>query len=270
MEKIIESYVTTNVGKVRKNNEDNFYFYGHIVDRMQTDLSFSMEEKLLEPRLFGVFDGMGGHEAGEKASFMTAEIAKNTPLNSAYMLEILNGICYMANGAVCQEMRKVKQRIGTTASMLVLDEEKVCICNMGDSPIYLYRNHELTQLHEEHTERKMYERIYGHADPNKKYRLTQNIGIFEEEMLIKPYIHQIEHQLDDIYLICSDGLTDMISEDRIKNYLENFNQDTFHQLKDAAIKAGGRDNITIILIRIKSEEDQQQTFTDRIKNFFRK
>lgn len=251
-ELFLDAYVSTHVGNVRKNNEDNYLFFNKIVDDMQDQLSDHQKSDITDVCLFGVFDGMGGHEFGERASYMTADFAKNFKLDAALLEEGLKQICLQANLLVCQEMRQLRQRIGTTASMLAFYNHQVVVCNIGDTPIYRLRNGELTQLHEEHTERKMYERIYGYADPKKKYRLTQNIGVFEEEMLIQPYVNTMVIEPNDIYLICSDGLTDMVSLEDIKETLSQKDKKTkLEKLQTSALEAGGRDNITMLLVHVQ-------------------
>lgn len=250
----LKAYVSTNVGKVRTNNEDNFLFFGKIVDDMQTQLSYKDKTNLDVLSLFGVFDGMGGHAYGEKASYITADFAKNFYLDENRMEEGLSQICLQANQLVCMEMRELKQRIGSTASMMAFLENQAYVCNIGDTPIFRFRDGVLEELHEEHTERKMYEKLYGETNPKKKYRLTQNIGVFEEEMLIKPYVTSLEIQEGDQYLICSDGLTDMVEQAFIQSVLSQKDDSTkLSLLEEAALNAGGKDNITMILIIIEKK-----------------
>lgn len=252
---ILNGWASTHVGKVRTNNEDNFLFNHKIVDDTQNELAYQNKFNTENVQLFGVFDGMGGHAAGEKASLITASYANEFTFDNEMIEAGLEHICLQANQLVCDEMRELKLRIGTTASMIAFYNKAACICNVGDTPIYLCRNHQLYQLHEEHTERKMYERIYGKEIPNKKYRLTQNIGIFEEEMLIKPYLNVIDIQPDDQLLICSDGLSDMVCDDEILEILDNKKHDEkLSILQQKALDAGGRDNITMILIHVSKHK----------------
>ena len=253
----IETWVSTHVGKVRNNNEDNFLFFNLIVDDTQKELAYEMKSDTDEIRLFGVFDGMGGHEFGERASFMTADIAQSFTLDESMIEEGLNQICMQANYLVCEEMRKLRQRIGTTASMIAMYKNQAVVCNIGDTPIYLFRNNELIPIYEEHTERRMYERLYGVVDSKKKYRLTQNIGVFEEEMMIKPYVNRLDVKHEDLFLITSDGLTDMVDSDVICELLPQKN--ALEKLQEKALEAGGKDNITMILIRV-----EKKSFFERI------
>lgn len=250
MQYTLESYVMTNVGKVRHKNEDNFYFYHHINDNMENKISFFNEEVLDSPRLFGVFDGMGGEHEGEKASYIMADICRKYTLHERFLKDDLKAICHIANERVCQEMMSQKKRMGTTASMLVFSDN-VYICNIGDSPIFLFRDGKLIELYEEHTERKLYQKIKVNTS-KKKYHLTQNIGVFQDEVMIKPYIDQIDIKNNDVFLICSDGLTDMIDYKKIMQCLNNWSQDTIHHLMNLALDAGGKDNMTMILVKVKA------------------
>lgn len=245
------SYVSSHVGKVRHNNEDNFLFHDKILENNECEMKYRQKKDTSSVCLFGVFDGMGGHEYGEKASLITASTARDFSIDQDYILEGLNQICHVANHLVCIEMKALKERIGCTASMVAFYKNKAYVCNIGDSPIYLYRNHTLTSIYEEHTERRMYEKIYGKVIPGKKYRLTQNIGIFKEEMMIKPYLYEFEIQEGDCLLLCSDGLTDMVSDEQITYVLNHCSKkDQMAVLENMALEAGGKDNITIELIYI--------------------
>lgn len=250
----LESYMMTNVGNVRRKNEDNFYFFQQINETMSDDLFFYHKNQLASLCLFGVFDGMGGEHCGEKASFLMADICKKYSLHQNFLNDDLLALCHIANERVCQEIRAVKKRMGTTASMLIFDKN-VHICNVGDSPIFLFREDTLTSLYEEHTEKQFYQTIHGGQLRKKKYRLTQNIGVFSDEVTIKPYVNQMEMKDDDIFLICSDGLTDMIDEKEIRQCLSDWNENTIHELMKKALAAGGKDNITIILIKVNEEKE---------------
>lgn len=247
-------------GRVRQKNEDNFYANGLSLPQQNDGLApQSMLCSSAKARLFGVFDGMGGYAAGERASFLAVQAASElveANIETAAAPELLLDICKLANERVCEEMLNgVHDRIGTTASMLHFYRDTYTVCNVGDSPIFLLRNGELLQLHEEHTERANYERISGKpAPPNKKFRLTQNIGIFTDEMLIEPYCASDKMQDGDQFLICSDGLTDMVSAQTICEVLAGTQstQEKVDTLLHLALENGGKDNITIVLLSART------------------
>ncbi len=250
----INASVVTHKGKVRKNNEDNFYFFDHILDNTLEEVHLKVNANTKNTVVFGVFDGMGGHEHGEKASAILANMTKEREFHEEELEEQLLEICNEANLEVCDLMREYRVRIGSTASFIALHKNNAYTCNIGDTPVYLYHNGELLDMYEEHTERRMYERLYGFADAKKKYRLTQNIGVFEEEMMIKPYTQSFEIQKGDILIICSDGLTDMVDKETICSILDNHKENREIILRDKALENGGRDNITIILIEVENKK----------------
>lgn len=259
----VNASVITHKGKVRKNNEDNFCFFNHILENTLEEIHLKENADTKMPLVFGVFDGMGGHEHGEKASYILANMTKEKQFDENEFEEKLLEICDEANEEVCELMREFRVRIGSTASFVALYNNLAITCNIGDTPIYLYRDGKLIDKYEEHTEKRMYERLYGNVDPKKKYRLTQNIGVFKEEMLIKPYTESFEIQKGDIILLCSDGLTDMVDKEVICSILDNHKENREVLLRDKALENGGRDNITIIFIEIDNIKKKS------IFNYFR-
>ncbi len=255
-------------GRVRQKNEDNFYADGLSMPQQNEGLAPQTRQcTTSNAHLFGVFDGMGGYAAGERASRLAVEAVQelcDAQLQSSTAQELLLQICSLSNARVCEEMLNgVHDRIGTTASMLHFVENTYTVCNVGDSPIFLLRNGELLQLHEEHTERANYERISGKPAPaNKKFRLTQNIGIFTDEMLIEPYCAESTVQDGDQFLICSDGLTDMVSAQIICEVLSGAQstQEKVETLLNIALENGGKDNITIVLIAAQAAPQRKRTF----------
>ena len=247
----------SHVGKVRTNNEDNFCVLGGILPEQKTEnYSYSTRAPLKKPVFLGVFDGMGGYSNGERASFLTARIAakltEEVAAGSAGAL--LTDICMESNLAVCQEMREPGgSQMGTTASMLLFEKKRVTLCNIGDSPIFRFRDGLLEEIHQEHTERATYESVTGKPAPaGKKFRLTQNIGMFPDEITIEPYCTDGEIKAGDIYLICSDGITDMVPPAKILDILntQKSAETITRCLEEEALAAGGKDNATVICVRV--------------------
>ena len=143
--------------------------------------------------------------------------------------------------------------MGTTAAMLLFDKRKYTLCNVGDSPIFRFRAGRLEEIHQEHTERATYESVTGKPAPaGKKFRLTQNIGMFPEEITIEPYCAEGDLNIGDIYLICSDGITDMVPPAKMMEILlANKTTEAIAQsLEEEALAAGGKDNATVVCIRV--------------------
>lgn len=257
---LLNAVAICDVGKVREKNQDNLFFDKKLLKEhhlsMNTPVTVEGRDTMI-PQVFGVFDGMGGHLKGETASFITAlETARNV-LDQSWETSGVQGfyerICQDANQKVCMEISKVKARVGTTAAMLFFWNQEVWVCNIGDSPIYrIGQDHKLTPIFEEHTERLMRESIFGKDERRKKYPLTQHIGIFPDELEISPYIRQESIQVGDRFLICSDGLTDMVDEETIADIAcqDLSLEDKIMKLRDHALSAGGRDNITIIYVEV--------------------
>lgn len=248
----------SHVGKVRTNNEDNFCVLGGILPEQKGEnYNYSAKVSLKKPVFLGVFDGMGGYSNGERASFLTARIAAmRTEVMTDPAEKLLTDICMESNLAVCQEMREPGgSQMGTTASMLLFEKKRFVLCNIGDSPIFRFRGGLLEEIHQEHTERATYESVTGKPAPaGKKFRLTQNIGMFPEEIIIEPYYASGDTKTGDIYLICSDGITDMVPPAKIIEILNTQkNAEEITQcLEEEALAAGGKDNATVICVRVLS------------------
>lgn len=254
----ISASVVSHPGNCREKNEDNFCFNGKSIVGNATPRPIKFHGRSSFPVLMGIFDGMGGIKAGEIASRITADVACSAIRGVEEVLDakaFLVDICKQANTITCNEMLNViKQRIGTTASMLVFENETYHLCNVGDSPIYLYRDDELKPIFHEHTEKENYLRIHGANAtlPKKKFKLTQNIGIFPEEMEIEPFVASGELRVRDRFLITSDGLTDMVDELEIEKVMHKriSPAKTVKKLQQLALENGGKDNTTIICIDI--------------------
>lgn len=253
----IRAAVISHPGHRREKNEDNFCFCGGMLTATATPVPIRYAASATRPLLFGVFDGMGGIAAGERASAITADIACRAASDPAAFDDptaLMLGICHAANDAVCREMREViGQRIGTTASMLALADGRLHLCNIGDSPILRYRDGVLSHISHEHTERENYLRVHGaDAAEGKKFKLTQHIGIFPEELVIEPYVFEDALVRGDRLVICSDGLTDMVAGEMLAAILGERRRPakTALTLLERALAAGGKDNTTVIVIDI--------------------
>lgn len=254
----ISASVISHPGNCREKNEDNFCFNGKTLSGSSMKRPIKYRGKTSTTALMGIFDGMGGIKAGERASYIVSETACTAFSNIEDITDLASfmvDICKRANKLTCEEMLNViKQRIGSTASMLCFRDFKYFLCNIGDSPVFIYREDELIPIFHEHTEKENYLKIHGvnAVLPKKKFKLTQNIGIFPEEMEIEPYSFSDEIKSKDRFLITSDGLTDMVDESDIKNVLSQRMSPakTVKKLLKKALDNGGKDNTTIICIDI--------------------
>lgn len=243
-------------GRVRRNNEDNCYLNGAY--RENTDLShyehsIDIDDQIV---LAAVFDGMGGEADGEIASL---EAAKRLVSYQDRQFEDISGeFVSEANSAICDLMDIVNgERMGSTLAIVRIEEESFSLCNVGDSPIYMFRDGTLEQMSVDHNAaQNMYELGLITKEEVKtdkhKHCLTQHLGIYEDELIIEPYVLEDKMLVnEDIIMLCSDGLTDMVQDKEIEEILgQNMSvNELAHELIDRALDKGGRDNVTVILIK---------------------
>ena len=257
----IEAACGSSVGKVRSNNEDNFLFDG-------TCLAEKNSGQLPPLNLYGdfahsvsmaVFDGMGGMDHGEAASATVAESVKQllerleTPSP-----EGLEDICLEANRAVWQKAVELgTDRMGTTLAMLCFEKGHVYAVNVGDSRIFGLRGERLVRISRDHTD-EAYMKAKGIV--GRKPRLTQYMGMDPGEVRVEPHIIRGTVQSGDTYLICSDGLTDMLDEEMISQLLavSGTASACVENLISAALERGGRDNVTVIVCRILEQTNSER------------
>lgn len=257
MQYCIDAACCCSTGCKRRNNEDNFYFNGHILPQENNGLEkiITAQIEVMEKSVsFGVFDGMGGEEDGQVASYIAADIFKDK-CTETYKYRSLpegfleNAVTHM-NNAVCQEAELRHCHMGTTAAILSFWKDEVYACNVGDSKIFRLHQDELLQISEDHTDAKFLAECGIH---NRRPQLSQYIGISPDEMVIEPHIVKCELCLEDRYLICSDGLTDMVSAAEINSIMKKSSsaKDCAERLIESALGHGGKDNITVIVVKIK-------------------
>ena len=270
---ILEAYSCSDRGMQRKNNEDNLYFNGLIKD--ESSDSFRHYEKMnINKRraVFGVFDGMGGYLNGEHASYLTADCVKSFLKDNKKgdPNELLKEIAFYAEEQVCEEVGQSGQKMGSTLAMLYFEKNNYSLCNIGDSPIYIIRKGELKRISTEHTEAAAYEKIYGEKPPkNKKFPLTQYVGMGESITQLSPYYKHGSVNEGDIFLICSDGLTDMLDDPEISRIINSSRPlaDIGKILLKNSNDKGGDDNITFILIRATDvSESKDENDDNAVKN----
>lgn len=263
----------SSVGRIRRNNEDNLILDGEILPLEHKDSAILSRSITSEgKKLVGVFDGMGGYSDGEKASYIAAVTALEAiKYNTSHISheEFLHSLCMEMNDEVCKEADG--SGMGTTCALLYLNNDRYTICNIGDSPIFLVRNGELKQISVDHNQRATFERATGKPAPaNQKFKLTQCIGIPKDEMIIEPYIASDTVQQGDFFLLCSDGVTDMVSHDCIRRIIceHKTPEAVINELVERAMNAGGRDNITAICVAATGTESRVRNLDGFLKRFF--
>ena len=237
--RIIEQTGRTDVGRQRTANEDSL---------------------VVRPPMFAVADGMGGAKAGEVASALAVEAVKNARDSDEPVEEQLSAIVRSANRriydlAVADESRR---GMGTTLTLVKVHDEEISIAHVGDSRAYRMRDSELSQLTRDHSLVAELERsgqITAEAAEHHPQRsiITRALGP-EPDVEVDTYT--LSGRDGDLFLICSDGLTSMISDDEVTSILRSAASldEAAEALVLAANQSGGKDNITVILFRLGEDE----------------
>ena len=263
---IFSAAAATNVGKVRSNNEDNLFFDGKVLSSSENVQSRSFViERFSVPKAFAVFDGMGGEKYGEKASELAAKAFKSifkkiSPKDSRDAILVrLNKFYTASNKSLSKFIKKRKVSSGTTAVILLLHSDGIVISNIGDSKAFRITSDKIEQVTEDHTIAETMVRAGAMSAEEAKnskgaHALTRYIGADEEEYDCQPFICsdiEIEHNV--WYLLCSDGLTDMLEPEEIKNIIlkESRIESKVNELISCAMRNGGKDNCTLILLSIQ-------------------
>lgn len=258
------SAVSIDKGKVRTNNEDNFYFNTKYLTAENRDEAISLSESIDtgDALVYGVFDGMGGEALGEEASLVAAQTVEKYHLKinvGEYRMSekiILKSI-NEANAKICNKIiESGEKRIGTTFSALYISDDRAKVVNVGDSRVYMLRDGKLIQISiDDTTVQRLVsmgiltkEKARNHED---RHKLSQHLGIFQDEMTIEPHIsEEIVVKKGDKFLLCSDGLTDMVDDAVIEKTMRK-NIDSVRlseELVKLALENGGKDNVTAMVI----------------------
>ena len=218
---------------------------------------------LLSYPCFAVFDGMGGLPDGELASRIGAEtllqmLGESKKDRDA---EWLDTVFHMINDKVAAKSRELGHQIGTTAAILLLSDTYVIIGNVGDSRVYRYANGQLKQISQDHSDREL---LLELGVKERKPSLLQFVGVSEEKCVLHPFIISLRHCSQDRYIVCSDGLTDMVQDTEIEEICAQQNNplSCAQNLVQCALKKGGKDNITVIVCDL---DEQESTVLKKIK-----
>lgn len=252
----IRAAALTHAGKVRANNEDNFYLNGHIRKNPAQKEAASRFAGRGNHFLAAVADGMGGQEYGEVASLLAVKALR--PCAAQEVKQYALACIEQANNQICIEIEKNGgRRIGSTLAALYIDRKMAICCNIGDSRCYLFRDGDLRQLSTDHNKAGRLVEL-GVLTPEQairhpsRHELTQHLGIYPAEMVIQPaFSEPLELEPDDRFLLCSDGLTDMVPEEEIALVLgrDSMPEEIVRELVNRALENGGRDNVTVLMLR---------------------
>ena len=245
----MKAYGLTHTGKVRNNNQDAFIIVNENISSL--------------PNLYIVADGMGGHLAGEVASQTSIKAfcayINNTKASGDDLGAYLAEAALYANTKVFEDSLKNSEYMGmgTTFTAMTISKNIGYITHIGDSRIYLINNHEIKLLTTDHTYADELIRLgritkqEALYHPNK-HVLTRALGT-DEEVKVDTFVFEITK--GDKLLMCTDGLSNMIHEDEMKEIVLNRDAEVaINNLIMAANQNGGVDNITSILIDTVGDE----------------
>ena len=230
----------TDTGRKRRRNEDAY---------------------VVAPPLFAVADGMGGAQAGEIASKLAATVLEDTDSGSLSGPERVASLIQEANRRVHERSNTdpATSGMGTTMTVALVESDGVVIGHVGDSRAYLVRDGGIEQITEDHSlvnELVKTGRLSsGEAETHpQRSVITRAVGT-DPDVDVDSFI--VDARAGDVFLLCSDGLTDMVSDDEILAAVQEHRNDLKRLTKalvSAANRGGGEDNITVVAFAIASDE----------------
>lgn len=268
----ISIYGKTDAGRYRDHNEDSIGF--------DEDIALAV-----------LADGMGGHRCGEIASAMTVSTIIEHINNNISTLRPQDTDKDTGNSShstlVCDAIRKANHNVyqasgsneqyrgmGTTVVVLIFYDNRFTVAHVGDSRLYRLRGENFEQLTRDHSltqellDRGFYTPEQARTSVNKNM-ITRAVGIDED---VQIDIHEDAALTDDIYLLCSDGVNDMISDDLIRSILMD-NQGDLHksasEIIDNANQSGGKDNISALLAHPNRPFTAEDNLLSRLFKLFK-
>lgn len=242
MENRIRIWGNSHPGMKRNSNEDAFFFHSNC-------------------RVVAVADGMGGAAAGELASALFIETVKKAlhdceQITLQEARQFIPSVFQNANRTILEHVRQSPEHkgMGCTAELLLFFDAGYLVGHIGDSRTYRFRRGDLQQISRDHSLVQDYidqgvltpEEAMNH---HLRHMINRAVGV-EDELKVD-LIHG-RHLSGDIYLLCSDGLTDMVEDTQIEKILalkQNIEQKG-KALIELALSAGGRDNVTVALAEV--------------------
>ena len=237
-------FAKTDIGKAREKNQDYYY----------------VSEENDEPKIYILADGMGGYKGGEVASKLATESVKkyiqsnfdSIIKDKESILKLIASAVEYANMVVYEKSKETQELegMGTTLEVCLIYNNKAYIGHVGDSRVYRIRNEVIRKLTKDHSyvqqliEDKKITREEAKTHP-KKNMITRALGCTP---YVEPDLRARNFEKGDIFILCSDGLTNMVDEKQIYEIIKEDIQMAAERLVDEANQAGGYDNITVIII----------------------
>jgi protein phosphatase len=261
-------------GKKRKNNEDYFF--------VESELGLMI-----------VADGMGGHQSGEVASKLATDLCTEqlkrslqtghvpvfihvNPKSEFDKRTLLLGDCVKFSNVAVHEAAQnnpAHKSMGTTLVAALWLDDKLAVAHVGDSRLYRIRNGDISQCTMDHTfiQEQINKGLIYPEDAEKsemKNMLLRSVGIEED---VEVDLIEVELEPNDYVLLCSDGLTKMLSDDQIIKFFEKESdpQKIVDALINEANNKGGLDNVTAVVGKLEGGSPSWGSFGDRIKTLFK-
>ena len=238
-------------GNYRENNQDNLFLNGYYrKDVGKRDFTYMFQTNENRRFLAAVFDGIGGLQKGDAASLAAC---RSTDEDFSTEQLDMDRIVLDANRAVCDLNAHDGIISGSTCVYLEHDRGMFRSWNLGDSRAYWLHGDMLRQLSRDHTEGERIKGIFGSDCSVSRGSLTQYLGIEDEEFIVEPFVSEwINAESGDQFVLCSDGLSGVVSDDEIRSVLINRGpiQDRMLELLKKTADSHGKDNITVIIIDI--------------------
>lgn len=281
----MDCFGMTDIGRKRSANEDQFIIadLNKSMRVHQTSIGLDHQTRMFgnsQGKLLAVADGMGGQEAGERASQLVVDSVVTYVLNTLnwyFRLEADSDEDFRddlkAGLQHCQEMlqRDVEaapQRsgMGTTLTMAYIIWPRMYVVHVGDSRCYLLRDGKLKQITRDHTMAQLYKEtmdapvVNGEPDDEDTSRWSHTLwnAISADESAVDPEVYAVNLELGDAILLCTDGLTKYLDKTRLVALLssEESTEAICQQMIDEANDAGGCDNITVVISRFNTACDE--------------
>ena len=243
---MVKAYAKSDIGKVREINQDSYYI---------------TEDQFANIHLYILADGMGGCNAGDIASKLAIKCAKSyiennfldTPKDKESLVQLIGSSMEYANMVIYEKSLENKHNfegMGTTLEICLIYNNKAYIGHIGDSRIYRIRKGTMRKLTKDHSyveqlvEEKKITREEANNHP-KKNMLTKALGCTP---FVEPDIRARNVEKNDIFIMCTDGLTNMVSEEEICDTVIKNPEKAAEVLVKQANNFGGYDNITVVII----------------------
>ena len=243
---------STDIGLIRERNEDADY---------------------VGQNVFAIADGMGGHSAGEIASFIAVNAVNKLPENTNAIPGSIESCFQSANAKILEISKSFESTkgMGTTLTMAFIEKMTAFIGHVGDSRAYLISANEIKQLTSDHSvvAELIRSGCISKDDARNHPQRNAIIRSLGNEDDVKVDILEVSVNFGDYLVLCTDGLHNMLSDDEIKNIIlaSDSPQAASDRLIDFSKLRGGHDNISVVIVYFDDEETQIKETSITIRNF---